>query len=260
MAGSRHLAAGLILLPVMLLCGRPLPSARQWGAGALVGTILLMGGNGMVSTAEQWVSTSLASLVIATVPIWTLLFARLVGHRTTGREWAGIALGLSGVALLALERGFAASPLGFGLLMVAAFSWAGGSIWSTRLPLAPGFMGAATQMVGGGSVMLAVALLRGDRLSGHFPAAAVAGWAWLVVFGSVVGFTAYLYLLNHVRPSLSASYAWVNPAVAILLGWLFLGERLTALGWAATAVILAGVAISLLPSRGGEPPPPAPAG
>jgi drug/metabolite transporter (DMT)-like permease len=265
MAGCRHLAAGLILLPILLLCGKPWPGAREWGAGSLVGTILLMGGNGMVSTAEQWVSTSLASLVIATVPLWTLFFARFTGHRSTPREWTGVALGLSGVALLSLEKGFSAHGaglLGFALLLVAALSWAVGSVWSTRLPVAPGFMGAATQMVGGGAVMIAVALLKGDRLSGRFPLAAVAGWAWLVVFGSVVGFTAYLYLLNHVRPTLSASYAYVNPVVAILLGTLFLGETLSLAGVAATAVILAGVILTMIPPRGAPgreegPPPPA---
>jgi len=250
MAGARHLAAGLVLLPLLLLRGSRFPDPQEWGAGFLVGTLLLLGGNGGVSLAEQWVGTGLSSLVVATVPLWMLLFAGFLGHRATRREWLGIGLGLAGVGLLSLEGDFAASPLGFLLLVGASVSWAFGSIWSSRLPMAPGLMGAATQMLGGGLVMLGVGFSAGERWPSHYPPASVAGWLYLVVFGSLFGFTAFLYLLNRVRPALTSSYAYVNPVIAMVLGMTLLGERLSPLGVAATAVILGGVALTLSPRRG----------
>jgi drug/metabolite transporter (DMT)-like permease len=257
MAGCRHLLAGLVMIAFLLARKQGFPGMRQWGAGALVGTLLLLGGNGGVVLAEQWVSSGLASLLVATVPLWMLLFSRLAGHRSSGREWAGMAIGLAGVALLTREGDFAAGPsgaAGFLLLLAGALSWAFGSIWSARLPVAPGFMGAATQMLGGGAAMLAAGFVAGESWPSRFPLPAVAGWLYLVVFGSLVGFTAYLYLLARVRPSLTSSYAYVNPLIAVLLGMAVLGERLSPTGVAAMAVILAGVALTLVPS------PPSPRG
>ncbi len=256
MAGCRHLLAGLLMFTILLARGVGFPGIRQWGAGVLVGTLLLLGGNGGVVLAEQWVSSGLASLVVAIVPLWMLFFSRLAGHRSSRREWAGIALGLAGVALLNLEGDFASGPagtMGFLLLLAGSLSWAFGSIWSTRLPLAPGFMGAATQMLGGGAAMLAAGLLSGEIWPASYPLPAVAAWLYLVVFGSVVGFTAYLYLLARVRPSLTSSYAYVNPLIAVLLGMAVLGERLSPVGLGAMAVILAGVALTLVPSQTPSP-------
>jgi len=241
MAGTRYVLAGGLLYAFLRLRGAPRPSAREWGGALLVGT-LLVAGNALVSVSEQWVSSGLAAVVIASMPLWAVLLAGLWGEWPSRREWTGLAVGLAGVALLQGGGELRASPLGAALLVVSTWSWALGSMWSRRLPLPGGPMGSAAEMLGGGAAWLAVSLAAGDRLAGVPAVRPLAAFVYLTVFGSLLAFSAYTWLLRHVRPALATSYAYVNPVVAVGLGALA-GEPVGARAVGALALILCGVGI-----------------
>jgi len=209
---------------------------------------LLSCGNGGVTVAEHaGVSSGVAALAVATVPLFTLFFGLFRGQRNTRLEWAGIVLGLVGIGLLNLGSNLQASPLGAALLIFAAAAWAFGSVWSRSLPLPQGAMAAATEMLIGGAVLLLGSLISGERMQ-QWPTAA--GWgalAYLVCFGSILAFSAYMYLLKHVRPAAATSYAYVNPAVAVLLGILFAGEHIGVEECVAMAVIIGAVVLIGVP-------------
>jgi drug/metabolite transporter (DMT)-like permease len=241
MVGMRFLIAGSLLYLYLTLRGAPRPGVREWRGAAVTGILLLAGGNGGVTVAEQWVASGLASLVICTVPLWAVLFGMIWGHRPGVREWAGLFLGLLGVGILNLEGNFRASPIGAAVLLGAAMVWSFGSILSKRLTLPSGLMSSACQMLCGGLFMALSGLLIGERLSAAPPLRSVVAFLYLVVFGSLVGFSCYLWLLERVRPALATSYAYVNPVVAVILGTAFAGERLGRSGLLGMAVILSGV-------------------
>lgn len=243
MGGFRFLLAGGILYPFLRLRGAPAPTRVQWIGSLLVGALLLVGGNGGVIFAEQWVASGLASLGIAAVPLWAAIFSGLFGRWPTRLEWIGLGLGFVGVVLLNLENGLHANPLGAIVLLIAPMCWAFGSIWSQHLPLPKGLMASATQMLAGGVLFFLLGLATGERMTsipGPQPLLAV---AFLVVGGSLVAFCAYGYLLRKVRPALATSYAYVNPVVAVGLGVGFAGEKITLVGLLAMLTILSGVGL-----------------
>lgn len=242
MAGPRFVTAGAAMYAVLRARGAPSPSRAEWLASAKVGLLLLTCGNGAVAIAEQSVSSGVAAIVVGSMPIWTAMFGRFAGERSRGRDWLGLALGFSGVVVLNLGGGFALDPRGLALL-VAPLAWAAGSVWSRRLPLPPGPMATATQMLTAGASMLVLAAITGERLAAMPSARSIAAVLYLAVLGSVVAFTAYNWLLRRVRPALATSYAYVNPLVAVLLGWLLGGERVGTTTIAAAALSLAGVAL-----------------
>ncbi len=246
MAGVRFLVAGGALFVFLWLRGAPAPSARQWRSAALVGGLLLLGGNGGVVVAEQWVASGLAALAVATVALWSALFAGLWGQWPRRLEWVGLAVGFGGVALLSLEGGLRASPAGAAALLAGTMSWALGSMWSRRLDLPSGMMASAAEMLAGGAMLVAVGLAFGERVPSAIAPRPLLALAYLVVFGSWIGFSAYLYLLRRVRPAAATSYAYVNPVIAMLLGVALGGETISASEWAALPVILAGVAIVMV--------------
>jgi drug/metabolite transporter (DMT)-like permease len=241
MAGARYLLAGGFLYALLRLRGAPRPSAREWVGALVVGT-LLVGGNALVSVSEQWVGSGLAAVVIASMPLWAVLLAGFWGEWPSRREWIGLAVGLAGVGLLQGGGELRASPLGAALLVVSTWSWALGSMWSRRLPLPTGPMASAAEMLGGGAAWLAVGLARGDRLAGVPALRPLLAFAYLTVFGSLVAFSAYAFLLRRVRPALATSYAYVNPVVAVGLGALA-GEPVGGRAVGALALILSGVGI-----------------
>ena len=248
LAGVRFLIAGVLFYAWLRWRGVPAPSAREWRAAGVVGALLLVGGNGGVSVAEHLgVASGVAALAVATMPLFALLFGLFWGQRARLLEWAGILLGLLGIVLLNLGSNLQASPLGAALLVFAAASWAFGSVWSRYRQLPAGPMASAAQMLVAGAVLLVLSPLTGERLT-QMPT--LAGWAvlaYLVVFGSIVAFSAYLYLLKTVRPAAATSYAYVNPVVAVLLGIFFAGERIVAAEWLAMLVIVGGVVLIGLP-------------
>lgn len=243
MAGIRFLVAGTFLYTFLRARGTPAPTRAQWIGAAIVGTLLLGGGNGGVAFAEQWVASGLAAVGIAAVPLWTALLFGLMGRWPTRMEWLGLGLGFIGVILLNLENGVWANPIGAIVLLLAPMCWALGTALSTRVSLPAGFMASASQMLVGGSVLLIAGLLLGERMKGLPSIQGLEVMAFLIVCGSLVAFSAYGYLLRRVRPALATSYAYVNPLVAVGLGVGFAGEHITLLGVLAMFIILTGVAL-----------------
>ena len=200
---------------------------------------LLPGANAILFFAERHVPTGLAALIFASVPLW-LAAMRLTRERLPWQMLAGVGLGFAGVAVLAQPSG-GVDGWGVALVLLAALMWATGSYLSSRIPMPDDpFAATSLEMLAGGLVMLPFSLLTVHGLSPS--AASIAGWAYLVTFGSLLGFSAYIYLLHHVRPALATSYAYVNPPVAVLFGVMFAGESVRLLDLAGMAVILTGVA------------------
>lgn len=210
--------------------------------------MLLTFGNGAVSVAEHMgVASGVAALAVATVPLFTLLCGYFWGARNTRLEWAGVVLGIIGIAMLNMGSNLQSSPTGAALLLFAAAAWAFGSVWSKHLPLPAGAMASAAEMLIAGVALLALAALKGERLEAMPP---LEGWlalAYLTVFGSIIAFNAYMYLLKHVRPAAATSYAYVNPAVAVLLGIVFVGETIGREEALAMLVIISAVVLIGLP-------------
>ncbi|WP_282341838.1 drug/metabolite exporter YedA [Pseudomonas sp. PS02288] len=248
MAAVRFLIAGSLMFVWQRWRGAPLPTRRQWLASGAVGFLLLSCGNGGVTLAEHGgVASGVAALAVATMPLFTLVFGLFWGHRNTRLEWAGIILGLVGIGLLNLGSNLQASPLGAALVLFAAAAWAFGSVWSKSLTQPAGPMASAAQMLVGGAVLLVGSVASGERMT---QAPTLAGWAalaYLVLFGSIVAFSAYLYLLKTVRPAAATSYAYVNPVVAVLLGIAFAGERIGHEEWLAMGLIVGAVVLIGLP-------------
>ncbi|WCD81390.1 MULTISPECIES: drug/metabolite exporter YedA [Pseudomonas] len=248
MAGVRFVIAGSLMFAWLRWRGAPMPTLREWKAGAVIGVLLLSCGNGGVTLAEHLgVASGVAALAVATVPLFALVFGLIWGQRTTRLEWAGIVLGLIGIALLNLGSNLQASPLGAALILFAAASWSFGSMWSKHLPLPAGPMASAVEMLAGGAALLLGSALSGERMETLPTPAGWAALAYLVVFGSIIAFSSYLYLLKNVRPAAATSYAYVNPAVAVLLGVLFAGEHIGGEEGLAMLVIISAVVLIGLP-------------
>ncbi|WP_412027358.1 drug/metabolite exporter YedA [Deinococcus yunweiensis] len=247
MLAVRFVLAGAALYGVLRWRGAPAPTRAQWGRCAVVGTLLLGGGTGFVTLAERDATSSVAALMIAVSPLFAALFASLWGEKTGRREWLGIGVGLLGIVLLNLGE-LRATPTAAVLLILAPLCWTFGSQWSRHVNLPPGLMGSAAEMITGGAVLAAFSVLTGERW-GTPTAGSLWALAYLVVFGSLLAYSAYMYLVEHTRPALATSYAYVNPVVAILLGVLLGGETVGPLGWAALAVIVTGVVLVAWPGR-----------
>ncbi|QNM96278.1 drug/metabolite exporter YedA [Chitinimonas koreensis] len=243
LSGTRYLLAGAVLLAIVKLAGAPWPSRRQLGNTALLGFMMLTIGNGLVCVAEQTVPSGAAALIVAATPLLTVLANQALGSRARGIEWAGLGLGVAGIVLINLDASLAGDPRGFALVIAACLSWAIASALMPRLDLPEGPMSAALQMLAGGLVALPAALLSGERFPAAPTPAAIGALLYLAAFGSIVAYSAFVWLLRNVRPALATSSCYVNPVVALFLGWSLGNE---AVGWpllAGIAVILAGVAL-----------------
>lgn len=265
--GVRFLIAGLTLIAFLVARDRwqrargvargglSWPRAIEWRTAVIVGALLLLGGNGMVMIAEQTVPSGIAAVIIATTPIWLSVFDALLTRRMPSLlAIGGLLVGLAGVAILLLPSSGldAFDPFGIGILVVAAICWATGSLYARRGPL-PGnqLLGTGMEQLAGGLVLLAVGVAVGD-LARFDPAAvttaSLISLAFLIVFGSLVAFTAYIWLLNHVAVTTVATYAYVNPVVAVALGIAFRGETLTPRSLLAAALIL-GAVVAMVSGR-----------
>lgn len=226
MGGARFLLAGGLLLGFLRLKGDPLPTLKQWLYAAPVGICLFVLGNGLVGLAEQSLSSAAAAVVCATTPLCAAALAPLFGERFRRQELLGTILGFVGVVVLFSGAEFKADLKSALILACAPLGWAAGSLLARRLPLAKGLMSAATQMLTGGVVMTLVAAVRGELAVPRASAEAWASWVYLILFGSLVSFSAYNWLLRNTRPSLAMSYSYVNPVVAVAMGALVGHERL----------------------------------
>lgn len=252
MAGIRFLIAGSLMYAVVRRGGAPRPDRREWAAATIIGGALLLCGNGAVVRAEQRVASGIASLLVATVSFWMILFEwlRPGGERPGFRVIAGLVVGFVGLALLIGPGGgdgMGVDPIGAGGLTFGAMSWAAGSIYARRAPApASPLMGTAMQMLAGGGLLILAALAVGEvdgfdwRSVSRSSSLAV---LYLVVFGSIVGYTAYSWLLRVLSPAKVSTYAYVNPVVAVFLGWAFADEVITPRVLLAAAVILGAVAL-----------------
>ncbi len=251
LAGLRFLIAGGILFSILWMRGAPMPTWKQWGGAAVLGALLLAGGNGGVVFAEQWVASGLAALGIAAVPLWTVIFFGLWGRWPRRMEWLGLAVGFAGVIILNLENGLRASPIGAIVLLLAPMFWGLGSAWSQHVPLPKGLMSSAAQMLTGGAILMVVSFAFREGMPHIHSVRPLWAMAFLIVFGSLIAFNAYGYLLQRVRPALATSYAYVNPLVAVGLGVVLAGEHITTVGLVAMLIILSGVGlVSLVRQRG----------
>ena len=257
MLGVRFLVAGAILLAWCARRGLPRPTRAQWASAAVVGALLPGIGNGTVGWAETRIDSGLAALIIAIVPLWIVVLDRLfLGRRLSWRGIAGVAIGLGGVAFLVDPTGASSRDLVAALALVgSSFAWAAGSLYATRAarPSDP-LLGVAMQMLMGGAVLCAAGVGQWDDVDlGAVSAASAGGLAYLIVAGSIVGYSAYGYLLTAAPPALVSTYAYVNPVVAVALGALFAGEVITLRTLVGGGVIV--VAVMLIVSAKPKPRP-----
>jgi drug/metabolite transporter (DMT)-like permease len=243
MAGMRFVVAGAVLYAALRLKGAPVPTAKEWRNALVSGALLFGGGNGFVVLAEQTMPSGLTSIVIASTPIVGVILSVAWGERPRPLEWLGVTVGILAVGWLCTDGSIADMLRVSPVLLLAPISWALGSFSSRTLRVAPGPMGAATQMLAGGAVMVPLAFAIGEHLPTVFDWRGAVAWIYLVIFGSLVGFTAYAYLLRNTRPALAMSYAYVNPVVAVVLGTALGGERLPLRALAAGAAVLGSVCL-----------------
>jgi drug/metabolite transporter (DMT)-like permease len=266
MAGSRFLVAGTILFTVSLFRTRARPTLSHWRTAVVVGFLLLFCGNGGVSTAEQHVTSGMAALLISAEPMWIVLlnWLRPGGRVPSTREIVGVVIGFAGVALLlspqigALIGGVARSDLGWYLLIVlTTLTWAAGSLYGIDAPMvADRSLGNGMIMLVGGGMMFVTGLATGEatRFQWHaVSTVSIVGWAYLIVFGSLVAFSAYTYLMSNAPPAKASTYAFVNPVIAVLLGWSVAGEALDARSAVAIPIIVSAVMLITL-GRGPDKP------
>lgn len=252
MAGARFLTAGAIVYAVLIARGARHPTRANWRDGFIVGGFLLLGGNGGVVWAEQHVPSGIAALLVATLPIWMVVFdwLRGTGPRPAARTTAGIALGLSGLVVLVGPQslGTGGVPLVPALVLVgASVSWAWGSLYSRgAVPTSSPMMATALQMIAGGVLLLSMGTAVGELAELDLAGASmrsILALLYLLFAGSIVGYSAYIWLLRHAAPAHVSTYAYVNPVVAVFLGWLLASEPITPRILAAAAIIVGGVAV-----------------
>jgi drug/metabolite transporter (DMT)-like permease len=260
LAGARFTLAGLLMLgfTVRRPASDGLPDrlgVKQWYAAAVIGLALPFGGNGLVSIAEKRIPSGTAAVVLATIPIWAALIAAAIGReRLSTTHIVGLLLGFTGVAALVVGAGSGRVGLGGILLaVIAALSWAAGSVWATTAPTARRpLVTTGMEMLCGGIGCFTVAGATGEFAQLHrdeFTANAWLAFTFLVVAGSLVAYTAYVWLLRNAELSLVTTYAFVNPVVAVILGSVFLSERFTIRSAIATVAVVAGVILMLRRKR-----------
>ena len=254
LGGIRFTIAGGLMYAFLRWRGVPAPTRPQWRNAAVMGLLLMLFGNGMVNLAEQTVSSGMTAVAVASAPLWIGIFSAMRGDKPGRMEWVGIAIGFLGVLWLNADSSLTASPVGLVALLIASLSWSFGSVWSRGRDLPSPFMSSAAQMLCGGVAMCIVGAAVGERFDGMPSAHGMAAFAYLIVFGSIIGFSSYIWLLHHVRPALASSYAYINPAIAVALGAWLAGERFGSHELVAMGVILLGV-VAITFAKAAKPKP-----
>jgi drug/metabolite transporter (DMT)-like permease len=253
MMGVRHLTAGALLYGWSRWRGVPSPTLREWMHPALIGTLLFVGGHGSLAWAEQRVPSGIAALLVATLPMWVVVLACLKGteRKLSGRAWAGLVLGFIGVGVLfgpdAWRHNQELNLLSSGAVLFGTFIWAAGTIYmrSVKMPDSA-VISSGMQMFAGGISLVIAATLTGEASRLHFAAVTGRSWlalAYLIVFGSIIAFTAYSWLHTVASPSRVSTYAYVNPVVAVLIGWALASEPIGVFTVLAMVIILVGVGL-----------------
>lgn len=239
-SGARFLLAGGILYGVLRARGVAAPTRRQWLVAIPVGVLMLVVGNGLVAVAERDVPSGAAAASVASIPLFVALMNTALGRRPTPRQWAGLIIGFCGVLVMSVSDA-RTSPANAALLVLAPCGWALGTVLAARVALPSGLMSAAVQMLTGGAGALLLGLARGESFSAAPSSRALLAFVYLVVFGSLVTFSAYNYLLQHAPGPVATSYGYVNPVIAVILGTTLGGERLRATTLIAGALVVIGV-------------------
>ena len=253
LAGLRFTAAGVVLFAFLRWRGHALPTRLQWRNAAITGVLLLGFGNGLVCFAEERVSSGIAAVAVSSMPLFAAAFGTLFSQWPTRREAFGLLIGFAGVIVLNTGSGLSGEVLGAAALLTAAACWAFGSVWSRRQDMPTGPMNTAAQMLCASVALLGVSFATGEALPTQPTMKATLALVYLAVFGSILAFSAYLYVLKHARPAVATSYAYVNPPVAVLFGVLLAGETVGPFDLTGMAIILVGVAVITLsrPRRAG---------
>jgi drug/metabolite transporter (DMT)-like permease len=258
--GTRFVVAGTIMLLWAKLRRVPSPTPLQWRNAAIISALLLVGGAGATAYTEKTVASGLVAAFIALEPALIAVGNFVFGQKASRREVTGILIGLAGVALLMRGAGFSASPAGLIAISIGTVCWSVGSVLAVHVfKPAAGMAGAASQMLCGGLSLLLLAFCAHEAAPWPIPAQALLAWLYLVVFGSVVAFSAYTVLLAEARTSIAMSYTFVNPVVALVLGSAAGEEHFTTAEWLATAIIVASVVLILMgaPRQSTQPVSPA---
>jgi drug/metabolite transporter (DMT)-like permease len=252
-AAVRFLLAGGAMFGYAIYKGARFPSLREWLRVAPVGLFLFVGGNGFVSIASQSIPSGGVAVVCALMPLWVGVLGFVFGLRPTAREWLSLFIGFAGVVILLGGPSLAGKPIHIVLVICSPILWAAGSLWSRRTKDIGGghapLIGPALQMLTGGIALAAVALARGERVPLDAAPSSWLALAYLFVFGSLLGFTAYAWLLRNTRPAIATSYAYINPGLAVLIGAALYGEPL---GWTtlvANILIVGAVMLALSGAR-----------
>ena len=249
MTALRLLVSVGILLAALKSRSAAFPARRQMVNAACSGALLFTGAGMVALGQELGVSSGLASVAVAAVVIWATVFASGLGYRPGRVEIVGLAIGIAGVGLLNMEKGMSANPMGAFILVLGPMIWAFGSVISNRISLPPGMMGVTFQMIGGLVALSLISLLRGEQLPLNPSPSASLALVYLAVVGTLVGFSAYMYLIRNVRPALATSYGYVNPLIAVVLGIWLRAESITGTGVLAMIVIITGVVLVMLGKR-----------
>jgi drug/metabolite transporter (DMT)-like permease len=247
--GFRYLAAGGLMLLIARRAKEAMPAVAAMRNAALGGGLALAIGNGAVCLGEQRAPSGVVALVLAATPIFTVLINRALGHRARPLEWLGVFLGVLGVGLIQQHGGGLGDPLGFAIVLGGALAWAVASVILPRLAMPPPLTSTAIQMLGGGAISLLIGGGLGERLGAKPDTTVLLAMAYLVLAGSLLGYTAYLWLLRHTRPAVATSFFCVNPVVALALGAAWAGESLTPATLAGAAIVVVAVGLVLLGGR-----------
>ncbi|HEY5038397.1 MAG TPA: EamA family transporter, partial [bacterium] len=260
MAGTRFLTSGLLLYFSMRWWGASRPRLEHWKSSLVVAFFLILVANGGVCWVEQKVPSGITALMVGTVPLWIVLLEWLWkgGARPKGKIWMGILLGMSGIVVLTFFQNgtnvLQVDPWGALFLVGTSLAWAIGSLYARSAPLpSSALLATGMEMIVGGFMQLIVGLILGERNHFHLSditAHSAEAWVYLTLIGSLVGFTSYIWVLQKATPELASTYAFVNPVIAIYLGWLLAGESVTPPVFLATALIIAAVVLITLGKRG----------
>lgn len=241
--GTRFTVAGSLVLLWQFARGAPLPTLAQWGGAALIGCLLLLAGNGTVALGERWVSSGAAVALISSVPLTTAAWSCLFGERPARLEWLAMAVGTLGIGIMLLGHDLRASPLGVAVVLGGSLCWSLGTVLARRVALPPGATGFGAEMLCAGIAGFIISALAREPWVFSSAIRPWAAWGYLVVFGSLIGFSAFRFLVERVSASLATSYAYVNPPVALFVGWWLGHEEFSAQLLIGLPVVLSAVGL-----------------